>query len=67
MRFLQSREKEKERGVGWGSGGWEREEDRYWKRKKKLPTSFDLQQQSLFPTVLKSGKYATTYKNSNNM
>lgn len=36
--------------------------DEIWKRKKQLPTSFDLQQQSLFPTVLKSGTYATYKK-----
>lgn len=38
-----------------GGGGWKR-------KKKKLPTSFDLQQHSLFPTVPTSGKYATYKK-----
>lgn len=56
-------EKIRKRG-GWGVWGGARR--KIWKRKKKLPTSFDLQQQSLFPTVPKSGKYAT-YKNSNSM
>lgn len=31
-------------------------------KEEKLPTSFDLQQHSLFPTVPTSAKYATTYK-----
>lgn len=46
-----------------GRDGGECEEGGGWKRKKKkLPTSFDLQQHSLFPTVPTSGKYATYKK-----
>lgn len=34
-------------------------------KEEKITNVIDLQQQSLFPTVPKSAKYATTYKNSN--
>lgn len=42
---------------GWLSARRERR-----KRKRELPTSFDLLQRSFFPTVAMSAKYATTYK-----
>lgn len=46
-----------ERDTAEERGGGEME-----KEEKKLPTSFDLQQHSLFPTVPTSGKYATYKK-----
>lgn len=45
-----------------GRDGGECEGGEMEKEEKKLPTSFDLQQHSLFPTVPTSGKYATYKK-----
>lgn len=55
-------EKDTEEGRRDEGSGRAGGEDRYGKGRKKLPTSFDLQQQSLFPTVPTSGKYATYKK-----
>lgn len=45
-----------------GSGDGESVRRGCGKGRKELPTSFDLQQRSLFPTVPTSGKYATYKK-----
>lgn len=57
--YSAERDTAEERGRG---GGQCEEGGEMEKEEKKLPTSFDLQQHSLFPTVPTSGKYATYKK-----